>query len=315
MTDPSAPPESGEPTFPRPGVAAAGAPPTAPYPFEAPGTAAQVPYDSAPAPVAWSPNSNAWGPPDPPGYPGYPGAPGYAGYPGAPSYPSAPGHRGYPGPVSLSRSVTGLGIATQIMLAVQLLATVALLFPVLHEQTLIDRLRSNPRSVTLTEARHSDDTVAALSGVVTLVYLATGIVWIIWFYRARRNVEAWSPVFQRRSTGWSIGAWFCPIVNLWFPYVIAKDILDDTERREHGSRLARPGRPLLVLWWLSFAALFIIALVERSKSNAKTLDELTSYSDTLIVEIVVRVVGVVLAIVVVQQITAAQTKRRAQGLG
>jgi hypothetical protein len=222
---------------------------------------------------------------------------------------------GYPQPSAPPKSVTGLGIATQVMLALQLLASVALLFPTVHQHTLINRIRNDSGSVTLSEAQRADDRVSALSGVVLVLYLATGVVWVIWFYRTRRNVEAWSPVFQRRTTGWAIGAWVCPIVNLWFPYMIVKDVFDDTERPVQGAYLARRSRPLLVVWWTSFVALFVVAIVERGVGDPKSLDDLTLYTNTEIVAVVVRIVSAVLAIVVVRQLTTAQTNRRRRDAG
>jgi hypothetical protein len=215
---------------------------------------------------------------------------------------------GYPSPRAQTKPVAGLGIATQVMLAIQLLATVALLFPVLHQRDLIDRLKSDPTSVGLAEATRADDRVVAVSAIVSLLYFATGVVWIIWFHRARKNVEAWLPVFQRRSPGWAIGGWVCPIVNLWFPFMIAKDILDDTERRTENSRRSRP---MLLIWWLGYLALFVLELVQRRASGGDTLDDITSYSNTTMVLIVTQVVAAVFAIVVVRQITAAQETRRA----
>jgi Domain of unknown function (DUF4328) len=43
---------------------------------------------------------------------------------------------------------------------------------------------------------------------------------------------------QRRSRGWAIGGWFCPAVNLWFPYQIATDVLYEAET----AGAVRPGQ-------------------------------------------------------------------------
>lgn len=239
-----------------------------------------------------------------------PGAPRHAGEPSYPQYPAYPGdiYRGYPEPVEPTRSLSGLGIATQVLLVVQLVAAIGLLFPVFHERDLIRRARSGPGSVTLHEAQRADDTLAAMSGVVGLLYIATGIVWIIWFHRARKNVEAWGPIFQRLRPGWAIGGWICPIVNLWFPYMIARDILDDTERAPDDRTAQRHHRPLLVVWWLSFVTLFVFDFIERF-SKADTLDELARFTDIEIAAIIARVVGVIPALAVIHRITAAQTQR------
>jgi hypothetical protein len=72
---------------------------------------------------------------------------------------------------------------------------------------------------------------------------------------------------------------------------------------------------LLVVWWTSFVALFVVALVERGVGDPKSLDDLTLYTNTEIVAVVVRIVSAVLAIVVVRQLTTAQTNRRRRDAG
>lgn len=285
----TAPLEPGEPTYPRPGQG----PP--------PGYGPTPGYGPPPAGYYGPPPAGYYGPP-PTGY----GAPpaGYGGYAGYPGY----GYGGYPGPVDQARPLRGLGIATQVLLIVQLVVTLGLLIPVLHERDLINRIKSDVGSVTLHEAQRADDTVTAVAGLVTVLYLVTGVLWVIWLYRARSNVEAWSPVHQRFGLGWSVGGWVCPVVNFWFPYVITRDVLDDTERAPQDRGWDRPTRPLLIVWWLSFVALLVLGLIEKVM-DPHTLDELSSYNNVQIALIAVRIVSGVLALAVLQQLTVAQTRR------
>lgn len=243
--------------------------------------------------------------PPPPTYPS--GGPAHAGWQPAPTgYGYGPG---YPTPSLPTRSVTGLGIATQILLIVQTLAALGLLIPLFHERNIIDRVR-NGDGVTLSEAQHADNTLNAVNGIVLVLYLATGIVWIIWFYRARKNVDAWGARQVRFGPGWAIGGWICPIVNFWFPYLIAKDVLADSERPADDAGWQRRGSPLLIAWWIGYVALLVIGFVDRAQ-DPNTLDELTTYTNLIIAAIAIRVVTAVLAILVVRRITAAQTARMA----
>jgi len=87
-----------------------------------------------------------------------------------------------------------------------------------------------------------------------LVMLGAIILFLNWFYRARKNagLTTWR---QRRSSGWTIGAWFLPPVLLWFPYQIMADIWRagrSSDRRLGADNAALPG-----LWW----ALWILAWV------------------------------------------------------
>jgi hypothetical protein len=52
--------------------------------------------------------------------------------------------------------------------------------------------------------------------------LACVVVTLVWLYRARMNAEGL--VRHRRSKGWVVGGWFCPVVNLWFPLQVVEDV-------------------------------------------------------------------------------------------
>jgi len=83
------------------------------------------------------------------------------------------------------------------------------------------------------------------AGIVTLLLRVPLIpVFLVWFYRARKNADGRGQR-QRWSPGWAIGAWFVPIVYLWFPYQIMADIWRANLPAEQRNRPAvLPG-----FWW------------------------------------------------------------------
>lgn len=93
-------------------------------------------------------------------------------------------------------------------------------------------------------------TVTSALSVLTLVLNVVSVIvlvplFLVWFFLIRRNAGLWGP--QRRSQGWSIGAWFVPIVFLWFPFQIA----DDAWRASLPQSAERRGSSLLVIgWWV-----------------------------------------------------------------
>ena len=80
--------------------------------------------------------------------------------------------------------------------------------------------------------------------VAALLQLGLIPVFLVWFYRARKNAGGRGQQ-QRWGAGWAIGGWFVPIVSLWFPYQIMADIWRanlPAERRNQPAVL--PG-----FWW------------------------------------------------------------------
>jgi Domain of unknown function (DUF4328) len=97
-----------------------------------------------------------------------------------------------------------------------------------------------------------------VSGIAALMFgllmLATIVLFLNWFYRARSNVglTSWR---QRWSPAWAIWAWFLPPVFLWFPYQIMADIWRagmPPDRRTGAANAALPR-----FWW----ALWILAWI------------------------------------------------------
>ena len=72
----------------------------------------------------------------------------------------------------------------------------------------------------------------ALTGVLGLatiaVYIATVVVFLMWLYRVSNNVGAFGKRTQN-SSGWAVGSFFVPIINLFVPYQSVKDIWNKSE--------------------------------------------------------------------------------------
>jgi Domain of unknown function (DUF4328) len=96
------------------------------------------------------------------------------------------------------------------------------------------------------------DAVASLIGTVlaggtiaaVLLYLPLVPVFLVWFYRARKNADGRGQL-QRHSPGWAIGAWFVPFVNLVFPFQIMTGIWRANEPEDRRSRAV----VLVGFWW------------------------------------------------------------------
>jgi len=104
--------------------------------------------------------------------------------------------------------------------------------------------------------------VTALGIASTLLTLAIVVVWIVWQYRATRNVQVWG-VGMRRGTGWAIAGWLVPIVSLWFPAQGMHDLMRGSRPDASSGSLAgyQAAEPLIGWWWFSYLATRISAAV------------------------------------------------------
>lgn len=83
-----------------------------------------------------------------------------------------------------------------------------------------------------------------LDKVADFIIFGLGILFVVWFRRARINAE-FHGYRQRRARGWTFWGWIIPIVNIWFPFQIMGDIwragLPEQQRRRTAW--------LPALWW------------------------------------------------------------------
>jgi hypothetical protein len=169
--------------------------------------------------------------------------------------------------------------------------------------------------VTDSDLYAADDATSTALVVNLLAFAASATVFLIWLWRARVNSEQLSGVHQRMGRGWTIGAWFCPIVNLWFPRRIVDDIW----------RASRPGvpadqrqidslplSPLVRAWWLVLVAGYVMQYLLRVQTNTNgvTVDTFETIAVYSTISTGLVVVAGVLLIRVIRQITEWQSTPR-----
>ncbi|WP_432943434.1 DUF4328 domain-containing protein [Kribbella sp. CA-253562] len=107
------------------------------------------------------------------------------------------------------------------------------------------------------------------------LFAAAGIVVVIWLWQARENTEILKPPFaatyqggygsghgaHRHSSGWTVGAWLCPVVQFWYPLQIVEDIVRASEPPNQPG-VARSGgiRGLLYGWWAAWVGFCVVAV-------------------------------------------------------
>jgi hypothetical protein len=178
---------------------------------------------------------------------------------------------------------------------------------------LIQRLVSGG-DVSLADAQAADDRQFTIADVQLAVFALTALAFVVWFYRAYENLRPLGVENLRWGSGWAIGGWFVPLLNLVRPKSLANDIWRGSDPALP-PQLERPSGPVPWwhnLWWALFLADGIFARVaSQAFDDASTLAERADTSNLLLASDAFGIVASAAAIVVVVATTQRQRRRAA----
>jgi hypothetical protein len=120
---------------------------------------------------------------------------------------------------------------------------------------------ANEGIYTMQEIENSDFRNLTFAVVYGIVYIFSAIVFIMWFRRAYYNLKHLG-VKTSYGEGWAAGAWFVPILNLFRPYQIMRELYEISDmyiRSKDENHKAN--RLIFVGWW--WALWVLIGVYDR----------------------------------------------------
>jgi len=180
---------------------------------------------------------------------------------------------------------------------------------------LISRIMSG-QTVPQTQAAANDSRQQAMLASQLLVFLPTGILFLMWIHRAHRNLPALGARGLRFSPGMAVGWFFVPIFNLFQPYRVIKEIWKASDLNVDTSDAVAwqyaPVSPAIRWWWLLWlvsnagkSAVFYLA------PRATAVDTRLATSGLLLASDLLNAMAALLAIIVVRTISARQERKNA----
>ncbi|WP_324784680.1 DUF4328 domain-containing protein [Streptomyces sp. H51] len=204
------------------------------------------------------------------------------------------------------RSPAALGRATAVLLGLVIATDLFACYADLLEMDVTGDLADGVTGAEVIDRADHADALYGIAGIAQGgALVATAVVYLCWLWRIRVNAEVFDASRHRMKRGWTIGAWFCPVVNLWFPRRIVADSWDASA--PWGSRSRHT--PVNAWWTLWLVSFFVGRFAERSSRQAETADELREASGTMLFSDCLDIVAAVLAIVVVVRLTRMQERK------
>lgn len=121
----------------------------------------------------------------------------------------------------------------------------------------------------------------AISIVNSLLILTSLVVFLMWVYRAYENLTNLKITSLNFTPGWAIGYWFVPIMSLFKPHTVMREIWEETQGYKYSYEEKHNIQPptLVSIWWaLNLINIFVsyfVILVFRGDSSVDGLLKLT----------------------------------------
>jgi hypothetical protein len=187
-------------------------------------------------------------------------------------------------------------------------------FSNLAEARLVTRIIDG-ELVTIDELDSNDNRQAAVGTIQFLVFIAAAILFLVWIYRAYKNLGALGASGLEYSPGWAVGGWFVPFLNLWRPYQVTAEIWKASDPDAHVSEpqawQAAPTSPLVKFWWGLWIVGGIIGgfMLRFAFQEPEDLEALRSRAFTFVAADAIEIPAAILAILVVWHITNRQDEK------
>ena len=216
-------------------------------------------------------------------------------------------------PVPPYSSIRGLSISLAIMFGILLLVTIVAVVSDLFQVQLLDRIASG-LGVTDAEATANDLRQAIIGSAYFLINIAVVVLFLVWIHHAHRNLRSLGAEGLDYSPGWAVGGFFIPIMNLFRPYQVTREIWkgSDPDFSSTDGMAWKSVRltPLLGWWWALYLITGVVGnAVLRASFNTETLESIQSFANVTLVSDILLVPAIILAVAVVLGIDRRQARR------
>jgi hypothetical protein len=210
------------------------------------------------------------------------------------------------------KTIGGLANWVQGIFIISGLLSVVSFFSGYLQSELINKFL-NGGFIKLAEARANDNR-ELLIGRIQFAFIIIGIIiFLMWIYRANKNLHAFDNPVLKFSPGWTVGWFFIPFASLWKPYQAVSEISKASDPNINPALSNVDDLPtpaIVVLWWAFFLfSNFVSQISFRLLLHKATATELLTSTYAYMVSDVINLTGIIITVFMVKKISESQELR------
>jgi len=156
-----------------------------------------------------------------------------------------------------------------------------------------------------------------LGSIYSLLYLTTAVIFIMWLYRAHKNLQFLHPDLLEFSDAAAIGWWFAPIFALFRPFQVVREVWAESEPEFdpdalHLSANLHTAPGYMVAWWAAFIVMCFVGTFETMMTTNANGLTLSGFGQVIFVRGVITAIAAGLAIWVVRATSERQDERHSR---
>ena len=166
--------------------------------------------------------------------------------------------------------------------------------------------------IDLERAQEMDAFAAVMEYVALAALLAAAAAFCLWFHRAHANLRAAGLPRMKYGSGWAIGGFFVPVLNLVRPYHVMCEVWAGTTylagiARVRSWEIATPS-PLIGRWWELFLAATALAYLSVIAERIGMAWSATQGAWVSILSCVLHIGAALAAVTIVRRVTELQDR-------
>jgi len=152
------------------------------------------------------------------------------------------------------------------------------------------------------DADANDSRQFLIASLFLIFYIVSAVTFIQWFRRAYFNLHTRVKGLSN-AEGWAAGAWFVPVISLFKPYQIMKEMNEKTDELilENGLNTEHNSNPSnsIALWWALWIVTNVIAQISF-RLPSETLEQLITSTTLDVYSILVDIPLAIITIKVIK---------------